>query len=279
MRQFDPNTLFSTVDIVGVIANALLGGAVARARHFDVVGFIVLGVCSGLGGGIIRDLLLGVGLPVALTHSAYLPAAITSSVVAYLLHWGRWTNRLLVVADFLAVGCWAATGTHKALSVGVDWLPSVVVGVLTAVGGGMVRDVLVARAPVVFGGNPLYASVALVGSVEMLVLDRWHRPVLGMALSIGTCAALGSLARWRRWVLPGAAQWNLRLPVFSDSGRYVAVLRRPSSGGSEVPPEGVSSASGPAGDQEGTVTEPEAGRTDGSGGSPAGRDAPGSPPR
>ncbi|MBW3087077.1 hypothetical protein KEM60_03307 [Austwickia sp. TVS 96-490-7B] len=219
--------IFDAVDVTGVVANALLGGAVARARRFDIVGFTVLGVCSGLGGGVIRDVLLASGLPVALTNPAYLPAAILASIAAYLLAVGRWTTRLLMVADVLALGCWAATGTHKALGVGLAWLPAVLVGVLTAVGGGIIRDVLVARAPVVFGGNTLYASVALVGSAEMLLMDQLGRPVVGMAISIMTCAALGLVARWRGWTLPGAAQWNLRLPaVPSLSVRYVDTWRR-----------------------------------------------------
>lgn len=211
MQPYDPSELFNLVDITGVVANALLGGAVARAHRFDLVGFIIIGMCSGLGGGVMRDLLLGVGYPVALTHSAYLPAVIIASFAAYLLVLGgTWSRRLLMVADFLALGCWAATGTLKAYSMGLAWLPALLMGVLTATGGGIIRDVLVARVPAVFGGGPLYATVAVVGSVEMLVCAQQSRPELGMGLSIATCALLGLLARWRGWTLPSAAQWTLR---------------------------------------------------------------------
>lgn len=227
VQEFDPSELFNAVDLTGVVANALLGGAVARAHRFDIVGFVILGSCSGLGGGVMRDLLLGMGFPVALTHPAYLPAAVLASAVAYLLDLrGRWTRRLLLAADVLALGCWAATGTLKAMSVGLAWLPCLLVGVLTAVGGGIIRDVLVARVPGVFGGNPLYATVALIGSVEMLALANLNQPVLGMGLSILTCGLLGLAARWRGWSLPGAAQWSLR-QVLVPTIPYVATWARP----------------------------------------------------
>lgn len=229
VQEFDPSELFNAVDLTGVVTNALLGGAVARAHRFDIVGFVVLGICSGVGGGILRDLLLGMGFPVALTHPAYLPAAVLASTAAYLLDLrGRWTQHLLATADVLALGCWAATGTLKAYSVGLSWLPCLLMGVLTAIGGGIVRDVLVARPPVVFGGNPLYATVALCGSVEMLILASFNQPAAGMGLSILTCGAVGVAARWRGWVLPGAAQWNLRqvlVPPVSE--RYAAILSLP----------------------------------------------------
>lgn len=226
--SYDPSALFNAVDLTGVVANALLGGAVARARRFDIVGFVILGICSGLGGGVLRDLLLGTGFPVALTHPAYLPAAVTASTAAYLLDvGGRWSGRLLALADVLALGCWAATGTLKSYGVGLGWLPCLLIGVLTAVGGGVIRDVLVARVPAVFGGNPLYATVALVGSAEMLVCAHLGQPVLGMALSIGTCGLLGVVARWRRWTLPGAVALRLPPSVASSARRYAVPRRRP----------------------------------------------------
>lgn len=239
MAAYDPSKLFNAVDITGVVANALLGGAVARARRFDIVGFIVLGICSGLGGGILRDLLLGMGFPVALTHPAYLPAAVTASAAAYLLDLrGRWSRRLLGVADVLALGCWAATGTLKAYGVGLAWLPCLLIGVLTAVGGGIIRDVLVARAPVVFGGSPLYASVAVVGSAEMLICAQLRQPVLGMGLSIASCGLLGVVARWRRWTLPGATQWELRLPAVPVLPLRSAARRRARQSRKTPPREG-----------------------------------------
>ncbi|NHN57326.1 trimeric intracellular cation channel family protein [Calidifontibacter sp. DB0510] len=223
MSSIDPSAFFNVVDVTGVVANGLLGGAVARAYRFDAVGFAMLGIVSGLGGGVIRDVLLGNGFPVALTNPAYLSGALIASAAAYLLVLGgKWTGRLLILADLLAVGCWAATGTVKSLAVGLGPLACVLIGVLTAIGGGILRDVLVAKIPAVFGDGPLYATIALIGAIEMFVLARFDLPNWGMTASIVTCAGLGLLARRRGWRLPGAAQWEVRLPA-----RYAGTLRRP----------------------------------------------------
>ena len=101
----------------------------------------------------------------------------------------------------------AATGTSKALGAGLGWLPSIMIGVVTAVGGGMIRDIAVGRVPLIFGGNTLYATGAVVGSLQMAVLHEAGRPNWGMAASILTAATLTVLARRRGWRLPGAGEW------------------------------------------------------------------------
>lgn len=214
MQDLDPGVVFDAVDLMGVLANGVLGGAVARQLKFDLVGFTVLAVVSGLGGGMLRDILLQAGPPVALTNSAYLATAIAGAVIAFFLHLqGTWTNRVLIVADALSLGCWAATGTAKALAAGLPWLPAVMLGVITAVGGGMIRDIAVGRVPMVFGGNTLYATGALIGSIEMAVLFRLGLPSWGMAAAILTAATLTVVARRRGWRLPAADEWSVRLPL------------------------------------------------------------------
>lgn len=195
--------LFRLVDVLGVIANALLAGRVARSMRFDAVGFIVLGVMSGLGGGMVRDVLLNVR-PVALTDPAYLVSALAASLVAYLLTIdGRWTVRALTVADILALGAWSATGAVKGLAAGLDVLPAMFLGVVTAVGGGSIRDIAVGQVPAIFrAGTPLYATIAAVCSLEMALVARAGHADIGMGLSIVTAAVLGTLARRRGWGLP-----------------------------------------------------------------------------
>lgn len=213
MGDLDPRVLFDVVDLMGVLANGVLGGAVARHLKFDLVGFTVLAVVSGLGGGMLRDVLLQVGFPVALTNSAYLSTAIAGAVIAFFLQLrGKWTNRVLIVADALSLGCWAATGTSKALAAGLSWLPSIMIGVITAVGGGMIRDIAVGQVPRVFGGNTLYATGALIGSLEMAVLYNLGLPNWGMAAAILTSATVTVVARRRGWRLPNAGEWDVRFP-------------------------------------------------------------------
>lgn len=204
----DPQFAFDAVDLTGVLANGILGGAVARSLKLDAVGFIFLSIITALGGGLLRDTLLNVGQPVALTNSLYLPFALAGAAIAYFVPMrGRWTRRVLTVADALSLGCWAATGTAKALSAGLGWLPAVFIGLVTAVAGGMIRDLLVGSIPAVFGGNTLYATGALIASAEMVVFWELGLPSVGMAASILTAAVLTVLARRFGWKLPGPAQW------------------------------------------------------------------------
>lgn len=204
MTQFDPSLLYRIVDLAGVFANGFIGGVVARRLRFDVVGFIVLAVLSGLGGGILRDTLIQAQTPIAFTDSWYLSIAIAAAVVAFLVELrSKWPNRFITVLDAAAVGCWSATGTIKALSFGLDWLPSVLLGCITAVGGGMVRDVCVGRTPQVFGGNGLYATGALICSLEMLICFQLDALDLGLAVSIATSILLLLAARRLGWALPG----------------------------------------------------------------------------
>lgn len=200
---------FRGVDLTGVLANAVLGGVLARGERFDPVGFATLAILSGLGGGIIRDTLLQQGPPIALTDYAYILTALAGAGVAFLLPVeGRLWDRLFPFVDALAVGCWAAAGAQKTLAVGLGWLPAVLLGTITAVGGGMVRDVVLRRIPAIFGGNTLYATCALVASGVMVLLYRLDHPDLGLVLTTVTGAGLVLLARWRRWQLPEAYSWS-----------------------------------------------------------------------
>lgn len=197
------NQLLRFVDLAGVLANAILGGIAARSARLDIVGFVILAVMSGLGGGIIRDTLLQQGTPVALTDPAYLGLAIAGAVVAFFVPFrGRWSHGSLILLDALAIGCWAAVGAQVTLAAGLGWLAAVAMGIVTAVGGGAVRDVMLLRIPRIFGGNTLYATSALVSSVEMVLLSELGMPVLGSAVALASGALLSLLARRYGWTLP-----------------------------------------------------------------------------
>src|ERR1700736_4838702 len=170
--------LLRTLDLTGVFANALLGGAVARHHGFDPVGFAALAIVSGLGGGLIRDTLLQHGTPVALTNYAYLTTALIGATAAFAVRFeGRVWDRLFPFVDALALGCWAAAGAQKTLTVGLGWLPAILLGTVTAVGGGAVRDVTVRRIPQIFGGNTLYATCAVAASLVAVLFNALgHAP-------------------------------------------------------------------------------------------------------
>ena len=154
--------VFRFLDLSGVFFNGILGGRLAREKRFDFVGFVVLGMLSGMGGGIVRDVMLNAGPPIALTDRYYLIMALLGALIAWLWRFdGKWSRRTLVTFDALVLGCWAATGTSKALGLGFAVIPSILMGVTTAIGGGMIRDISAGNVPAVFGGNSLYATPAL----------------------------------------------------------------------------------------------------------------------
>lgn len=209
------------VDLAGVLANAILGGIAARSARLDIVGFLILAIMSGLGGGMIRDTLLQHGTPVALTDPAYLICAFAGGAVAFFIPLtGTLSRRSLVLLDALAVGCWAAAGAQKTLDAGLWWLPAVMLGVITAVGGGMVRDIMLLKVPTIFGGNTLYATSALVASIEMVVLSLMGYQAIGSAAAILTGALLSLLARRYGWILPTGLELRIPKPRMLSSLRH-----------------------------------------------------------
>ena len=207
----DPAEIFRFVDVLGVIANALIGSALARVLGYDLIGFLVLGVGTALGGGMIRDALLGIGFPVALTDGWYLGGALAASLVSYFIPFeGRWSKRALSLADVLALGCWSATGASKGLSAGLDWIPSIFLGVITATMGGLLRDVMVNRIPAIFGGSPLYASFSVIAATQMVIFQSEGYYEIGMGSAIVMCAVFGLAARHFNWQLPTTA-YDIRI--------------------------------------------------------------------
>ena len=200
------NDLLRAVDLTGVFAAGLLGGAIARTERLDPVGFAVLAILSSLGGGLIRDTLLQHGTPIALTDYTYLVVAIAAAGVAFLVPFeGRLWERCFPVLDALMLGAWAAVGAQKTLHVGLGWLPAILLGTITAVGGGAVRDLAVLRVPHIFGGNTLYATCAVAASAVMVVFNRAHDTTAGVLAATAVGAALCLLARARGWRLPAGS--------------------------------------------------------------------------
>jgi len=111
-------------------------------------------------------------------------------------------------AALAAWSSWAATGAQKTLADALAWLAALLLGTITAVGGGMTRDIFLRRVPQIFGGNTLYATSAVLASGVLVVVYRLGYPSLGLVLATVTGAALTLLARWRGWELPEAHVWQ-----------------------------------------------------------------------
>lgn len=200
---------FRVIDLTGVLANAVIGGAMARTERLDPVGFGVLAILSGLGGGLLRDTLLQQGTPVALVDPAYVLTALAGAAIAFVVHIeGAVWDRVWPFIDAIALGCWAAVGAQKALAGGLGWLAAVLLGTITAVGGGMIRDVVIRRIPSIFGGTTLYATSAALASGVMVAFYRADHPTIGLVTATLTGAVLTLIARWRNWQLPEAYVWR-----------------------------------------------------------------------
>ncbi len=195
-----PRTLLSLLDFLGIgIASA--GGALHAQQHkryaYDIIGAFGLALASGLGGGIARDVLLGHGPPLALVDVRYLYTALAGAAVALVFgaSFGVRTQRVMLLVDAAAISLFAVAGTTRAESFGLSWLPAIMLGITTAVGGGSLRDVLSGTTPKVFERGNFYAIVALVAAVCYLVLERLELPevacvvvavVLGFALRVAS---------------------------------------------------------------------------------------------
>ena len=206
-----PDT-FRAVDLCGVLLNGILGGLIARRKNYDLVGFVVLAILTATAGGILRDVMIQAGPPFALTDPYYLYTACLGATVAWFVPLtSRPTRRLLVVADAVILGCWAATGASKALTHGLGVMPALLLGCLTAIGGSMIRDVAVGETPAVFGGNKLYAIPALIAAGTQVVAVKAgvadaHAMLVSTAVGAGLCV----LAYWRSWQLPVIADRERR---------------------------------------------------------------------
>lgn len=200
------------LDLLGVLANGLLGGAVARRYNLDPVGFTVLAIISAMGGGAIRDVLLDL-TPIALTDIAYLTVALIAAGIAFMVPLdGRRWRQIFPWVDAIALGTWAVVGTQKALMFDIHWLPAILLGVLTACGGGAVRDIMLGRVPAILQQSELYATCAFVAGAVFAALE----PVVeGPSLSL-FAACLGGgicvLARKRGWTLPTEPRWIAARP-------------------------------------------------------------------
>ena len=206
-----PDLLITILDLLGVFANGLLGGAVARGQDMDMFGFAAMGMVSGLGGGIIRDVLLQHGPPAALVHPAYIPTALAGAAVAFVIHVEhRAWDRMFILVDAAAISLWATAGALLTLAAGLGWLPAVLLGTITAVGGGVTRDVMLQRVPAVFTNGQLYATVAIfVAAIQVVCVKT-----LGVHDTAGTLIAIAAgfvlrIAACRRgWRLPRGLDWQ-----------------------------------------------------------------------
>lgn len=199
----EPTTLI-VLDLVGIFVFAISGALVAVRKQLDVFGVIVLALCTGLGGGFLRDVLIGATPPAALADWRYLLVPVGAGLLTFWCHptLGRMERTMLVV-DALGLALFSPAGALKAVDFGLGFLPATLMGMVTGVGGGIVRDVLAGRVPLVLRPGVLYAIPATAGSaVAVLGLKLgYHNLPVTLAGAI-VVAVWRLLAIWRHWQAP-----------------------------------------------------------------------------
>ncbi|MTD13788.1 trimeric intracellular cation channel family protein [Nakamurella sp. YIM 132087] len=197
--------LLDVVNFVGLAAFALSGALMAVRRQFDVIGMAVLATITTFGGGVIRDVLIGDTPPEALRNVWWLVVPLAATAVAFFFH-PQITRlrRAVVVFDAIGLGVFAVNGSAKAMQWGLSPLAAVMLGVVTGIGGGILRDVLGGETPAVLRrDSQLYAIPAILGctiTVTLLALDVHLLAATLPAAAFITGVRL--LAVWRRWTGP-----------------------------------------------------------------------------
>lgn len=204
IRTAGLDRLLFAADIAGTLVFAVEGAMAAVDGNLDLIGIVVLAFCTALGGGIIRDVLLGALPPAALRDWRYPAIPIGAALLVFFLH--RNVRAIPVpaiqVLDAAGLSLFAIAGTIKAMLHKMNPLVAVMLGTITGVGGGTIRDVLLNQVPNVLRFE-IYATAALAGSAAMIATRRLRLPSnLGAAIGAGVCFFLRILGLWRHWNLP-----------------------------------------------------------------------------
>src|SRR6516165_733764 len=204
-------TLLLVLDLVGTFVFALSGAAAGVKRQLDLFGVLVLSFAAGNAGGIGRDLLIGAVPPAAISDWRYLTMSLLAGIVTF---WRPSAiNRVrspVLLFDAAGLGLFAVAGAQKAIAFGLNPVAAALLGMLTGIGGGMARDVLLAEIPIVLRAD-LYAVAALAGAAVVVIGTALRLPSTAITIAGAViCFGLRFMAIRRGWRLPvagGPDQW------------------------------------------------------------------------
>lgn len=200
------------LEIIGTVAFAASGALIAMKKHMDLLGVIVLGVVTAIGGGILRDLILGITPPLAFRDPTCAIVAICTAIVLFipwvrhhLMYNSRLFDAALLVMDSVGLGVFTVMGIWNALSFSPDrsTFLLVFVGVLTGVGGGVIRDILAGNTPYILVKH-IYACASLIGAISCTLLLRCLPQYAAMLIAILLVLIVRLLSAYFRWNLPRA---------------------------------------------------------------------------
>jgi uncharacterized membrane protein YeiH len=201
--------LASILDLAGLFVFALSGALVALRHRFDIIGLLVLAEITAIGGGVLRDLIIGAVPPAAFTNAVYFLIPLAAALLVFFAHplLGRIAVPVLVT-DAAGLALYSVAGAAKALAHGLGPLPALALGAISAVGGGVIRDVLAGETPTILSQeSELYAIPATLGATIIVLAQQLH---LGGGVGGGAVTAVAVLAAfvlrllaiWRHWRAP-----------------------------------------------------------------------------
>ena len=206
------DTVLLAFEIIGTAAFAVSGAFTAVRRDMDVFGVMILGLTTAVGGGVIRDLILGLTPPRTFQHPIYAAISLAAAVVVFLIARRGWTEKrsgpyavTILVMDSLGLGAFTVSGMGAALDAGQDGVFLLVfVGVVTGVGGGVLRDIMSGETPLIFRKH-VYASASILGALLCAALLGVNE-TLALTLGMAATVVIRLLAAAFRWNLPHAGR-------------------------------------------------------------------------
>ncbi len=213
------NTLLVVLDLGGTFVFALSGATAGVKHRLDLFGVLVLSFAAGNSGGVARDVMIGAFPPAAISDWRYVAVSVLAGLITF--YWYRIINRLkspVLVFDAAGLALFAVSGAGKALAFHADPVAAILLGMLTGIGGGMVRDVLVGQIPTVLR-TELYAVAALLAAAVVVVGSMLHVPSSAAAATGAVlCFGLRFMAMRRGWHLP-VARSRKQSDLETDDGR------------------------------------------------------------
>ncbi len=195
----------AVLDWLGIIAFTITGALVASRSRMDAVGFVLLGTVTGIGGGTVRDLLLDIHPILWIEHPQYLAVCIcVSLIVVFTAHLAHSRMRLILWADAVGLALFATAGAERAIGVGTSPLVAVVMGVITACFGGIIRDLLGHERSIIFSYE-IYVTAAMGAATACVFLNN-----LGLSREITVTAGVSTGLALRA----GALLWGWSLPHY-----------------------------------------------------------------
>ncbi len=202
--RYDSAKLLLALDLIGTFVFGVEGATAAIQGQLDLFGVMVLAFATALGGGIIRDLLIGDIPPGAIRDWRYAAIAFTAAVFTFVWHQyvSHFPPSVLMVIDAAGLSLFAIAGASKALEFKIHPFFAILMGAITGVGGGTIRDILLARIPLVLRAD-VYAVAAIAGAAVMVLCLRLKAsPALASAVGGVACFLLRVVSVWKHWNLP-----------------------------------------------------------------------------